>query len=695
MRKKSIKKIPIGMIVLGVFVIGIIIYKLSSSYSLLENGERVKPNSELTYYIDVIYDGKDEDVITSNDSTTAKVYSDYIYVEDKLPEGLTFVRFITADDGTVGAKRRNSEASCPGHVVGDAAGLHYDSVTNTVSFKVKSLQAGCKLTVGVVTKTPELGDAKRKDFYNTASARENELSLFSNTVHVFMGKEDMDKYEVEYQYSGTVPENAPDLPITNNYISGATVGVASNVNLSGYTFSGWSTTDVEVNNGIFTMPEGKVTFTGSFTENPKYNVSYQINGEAPVGYVAPDTKSYNVGDDVIIDSLVTGELVNGYRFLGWTIDKNIDISDGIFVMPSSNVKLTGSFEKVTYTVSYEFQGNVLPPNAASLLPDTAEYSGGEIVTLADNPEVDGYNFLGWYANDTFEMPERNLTIYGEWERRAGEFVPSIESTVVNQKDYYKESDNIDIKVTITNNNDFPLEDVIITNDGKIIEFTENSNCDIKSNDYVVINTIPANSSVDLYAKVPAGDAELQDYNYNFELVGAITDNNYSLDTSREYKSSVQFRVANIKLNVKGVNPRHEDLAGVKYGLYNDANCTSLVSEGVMFDIKPNNTYYVKEITGPSDNQFEKYNDIIKIVVNEEGRIENAEYVEGVKTIEVIHHKKEETVIDKVEDTIYNVVNNPYTKTEGFKKTKNVGIYFLLISIISALGIIGLKFRKNQ
>ena len=695
MRKKSIKKIPIGMIVLGVLVIGIIIYKLSSSYSLLENGERVKPNSELTYYIDVIYDGKDEDVITSNDSTTAKVYSDYIYVEDKLPEGLTFVRFITADDGTVGAKIRNSEASCPGHVVGDAAGLHYDSVTNTVSFKVKSLQAGCKLTVGVVTKTPELGEAKRKDFYNTASARENELSLFSNTVHVFMGKEDMDKYEVEYQYSGTVPENAPDLPITSNYISGATVGVASDVNLSGYTFSGWSTTDVEVNNGLFTMPEGKVTFTGSFTENPKYNVSYQINGEAPVGYVAPDTKSYNVGDDVIIDSLVTGELVNGYRFLGWTIDKNIDISDGIFVMPSSNVKLTGSFEKVTYTVSYEFQGNVLPPNAASLLPDTAEYSGGEIVTLADNPEVDGYNFLGWYANDTFEMPERNLTIYGEWERRAGEFVPSIESTVVNQKDYYKESDNIDIKVTITNNNDFPLEDVIITNDGKIIEFTENSNYDIKSNDYVVINTIPANSSVDLYAKVPAGDAELQDYNYNFELVGAITDNNYSLDTSREYKSSVQFRVANIKLNVKGVNPRHEDLAGVKYGLYNDANCTSLVSEGVMFDVEPSKTYYLKELSGPSDNQFEKYNDIIKIVVNEEGRIENAEYVAGVNTIEVIHHKKEETVIDKVEDTIYNVVNNPYTKTEGFKKTKNVGIYFLLISIISALGIIGLKFRKNQ
>ena len=56
----------------------------------MENDVKVEEDSELTYYIDVIYDGKDGEATTSSDTATAQVYSDYIYVEDKIPDGLTF-----------------------------------------------------------------------------------------------------------------------------------------------------------------------------------------------------------------------------------------------------------------------------------------------------------------------------------------------------------------------------------------------------------------------------------------------------------------------------------------------------------------------------------------------------------------------------------------------------------------------------
>ena len=54
------------------------------------------------------------------------------------------------------------------------------------------------------------------------------------------------------------------------YASGSNVSVLGDVNLLGYDFSGWDSSDVEVNNGIFTMPDKDVTFKGSFSKKNKY-----------------------------------------------------------------------------------------------------------------------------------------------------------------------------------------------------------------------------------------------------------------------------------------------------------------------------------------------------------------------------------------------------------------------------------------
>ena len=199
-------------------------------------------------------------------------------------------------------------------------GLHYNSSTRTVSFRVKNLQAGCKITVGIRTMTPSLGDKMRMDFYNTAYGREGSMSVKSNTVHVFMGRESVTSYNVSYQYTGTVPEGAPEVPPTSSYVSGSTVGVSQDVHVDGYVFSGWSTSDVTVTNKSFTMPSKNVTFRGSFRKDtsPTYEVSYTIDGDVPEGYLPPIDKNYVSGADVKLDSLKVGDIINGYRFLGWT-----------------------------------------------------------------------------------------------------------------------------------------------------------------------------------------------------------------------------------------------------------------------------------------------------------------------------------------------------------------------------------------
>ncbi len=96
--------------------------------------------------------------VSSTTTTVSDINSGYLYVEDKLPEGLIFSGFVTTEDGSIGAVRRGSADSCPGSVVDDTKeestdtgvwnedhteytyhGLHYDATTRTVRFRRKKI----------------------------------------------------------------------------------------------------------------------------------------------------------------------------------------------------------------------------------------------------------------------------------------------------------------------------------------------------------------------------------------------------------------------------------------------------------------------------------------------------------------------------------------------------------------------------
>ncbi len=542
----KINKKQLFIIIIPALVV--VLHLVGKSFAdTLENDVKVAGNSELTYYLKISYDGVDASGVSSSDSVKANVRSGKIYVEDTIPEGLTFDSFITTSSGTIGAVKRDDKSSCLGKVVDDGTsiseydyhGLHYDPDTRKVSFVVKNLQAGCELTVGIKTITPPTVQSvapglSRIDFYNQGVAKENTLVDLSNITHAYMGSDNVDKYKVRYEYDGDVPNNAPSLTEVSEYVAGSTVSLKDDINIDGYIFSGWESEDVTINNRTFTMPEEDVVIKGSFMAAPSYTVSYTITGDLPEGYVLPLDKDYYQDETVYLDSLKEGDIVNGYKFLGWRSEEVLISSENDFIMPERNIVIIGSFEPMRYKVSYEFYNTALPENYEQLLPEDEYHLSGETVSLPNIISPSGYEFLGWYKQDNFNMPEEDIIIYGEFKEVYGTFTPTITSEIINSKDYYKSGDTIKYETTITNTADFEIKDVYVKTSKS--RYEPNDNYNIETDNIAKIDSLLPGESIVLYSEYLISDSDINKIINTSTITGATADNHYEL-TGDELEAS--------------------------------------------------------------------------------------------------------------------------------------------------------------
>lgn len=634
---KEINKKYIKMTIVFAFAIIILLITLfikNSLSELLENNTEINTSEELTYYLNVKYDGVDVSGNISTDSLTANIKSDVIEVEDKLPYGLTFKDFIIPNNAVL---RSDLQTPCTGSIVGNtnssswdnnhkiytSHGITYNKNTNTVSFKVKNLEAGCVLTVGIKTTTPDTIDdsetthvENRRDFYNFASLKENEILKNSNNTHLYMGKNNITKYNVIYRYDS---QNSLPIPPTNSYIAGSKVLVANDIKLDGYTFNGWTTNDVEVNDNSFIMPNKDVTFTGSFTKNSSYKVTYNIiSDDKPINYIVPIEKEYLKGETVKIDSLEIGTIIDGYRFLGW--NSSVELNDiNSFIMPNDDVMITGSFEKATYKLEYKFYNNVLPPNSDNLLPLTKYYHANDEVTLDYLEDIpDGYEFLGWYSENKFNMPDENVTIYGEWKRILGSFSPNIELEINSQKTSFRPNDIVDYQITIENNENFPLRNIIIKSSNNL-NFINNENYEIIDNNIVKINTLNANNNIIIYAKYKVKTTDHNTVTNKVELLGATADNNYQLlDKSYETTNTISidptitlceevsgFSANNIfQFYLSSENENYDTWISL-----NNGSCKTLYIKAGKYKIKQISLqeYELKEVKGDLDSDNKLFN----------------------------------------------------------------------------------------
>ena len=164
---------------------------------------------------------------------------------------------------------------------------------------------------------------------------------------------------------------------TVSYDYGSSITPESEPTKEGYTFSGWSYIPS-------TMPAENVTVTGSFTVNT-YKLTYMVDGEV--------YKTFEVkyGTPITPEAEPTKE---GQTFSGWSeIPKT---------MPATDVVVTGTFTKVSYTLTYMVDGKVYK---------AINYNTGETITRESEPEKEGYTFSGWSWIPS-KMPDEDVTITG-------------------------------------------------------------------------------------------------------------------------------------------------------------------------------------------------------------------------------------------------------------------------------------------
>lgn len=256
------------------------------------------------------------------------------------------------------------------------------------------------------------------------------------------------RYNVTYEYTGTVPTGAPELPKEASYKAGDPVEVAAAPTLNGYTFSGWSTTDANITNGSFTMPSNKVTLTGSWAlrSDLSYTVHYYWNGTNDK--VAEDkTVEGKTFNETVTETPVP---VNGYTPVS-ADSKTITIGTGtneITFYYYKNVTLTAEDRIVTY-------------NGQEQTVNT----GYDVVVKADNGKdfkLSGVDFKGVHASGTGkEVGKYDIDFVGE----------TVGKTDTTAK--YIVANTVKGTLTIT-----PIDTVVVTikgnTDSKVYNGTEQS-----------------------------------------------------------------------------------------------------------------------------------------------------------------------------------------------------------------------------
>lgn len=471
MKNNSLLKFSVAFVLLFLAFYDIDIIKADVAY----NNTSVSENSSLDYYLTIHATINGYYMKNSNNVYLfePKLIDDYIYVEDKLPDGLEFLGFSPSKDGTIGAVNDTSvDDVCAGYVIDDTNdpstltgrwnaghteytyhGLHYNAETRIVSFRIADLEKGCHINVGIKTRTPSLGSGQtRIDFNNYASAIFSKIMIFSNLTNRYIGDSNATLYTVNFAYN-LDPEELVFLqyPPSLSYAEGETVSLPNDLFYIGHHFDGWTSDDVTITNGQFVMPNHGVTLMASFSSIQGHNVSYRIEGTIPDGYVVPSTKMFYPDVTVKIDSLVAGDVINGYEFQGWETNDYTVGDSKRFVMPNNDVELVGRFVQKKYTINYNFIKNVLPSNADSLLPSSEEYAEGEVVRLPSFSQQGNYVFAGWDYKDGFKMPARDITVNGYWQEYKGIYDPDLSVEIINPKTYYRPGDIIHFNIHIKNN----------------------------------------------------------------------------------------------------------------------------------------------------------------------------------------------------------------------------------------------------
>ena len=158
------------------------------------------------------------------------------------------------------------------------------------------------------------------------------------------------QHQVKYEITGAVPDGVV-LPTEGNYKYKALVNVEAPLSVPGYTFTGWTTEDVQVNNNKFMMPDKDVVLKGSFTENAEVRISYRPDA-AEHGSVSLDGEAVKPVTGIPVGSTAVAK--DGWAFKHWTKDGEIVSWDKTLskAVIDINSKVNGLYEASEYVAVF-------------------------------------------------------------------------------------------------------------------------------------------------------------------------------------------------------------------------------------------------------------------------------------------------------------------------------------------------------
>ena len=200
-------------------------------------------------------------------------------------------------------------------------------------------------------------------------------------------------YAITYDLAGGTVATAN--PATYNVESAAFT--LTNPTREGYTFAGWTGTDLTAATTTVTVAEGSIgdrNYVATWTP-VTYNVTYDLAG----GAVATDNPAtYNIESAAFT---LTNPTRNGYTFAGWTGTDLEAATTTVTVAQGSmgNRSYTATWTPVTYTITYDLAGGtVSTANPTSYNIETAAFT-------LNNPTREHYLFAGWTGTDLTSATE--------------------------------------------------------------------------------------------------------------------------------------------------------------------------------------------------------------------------------------------------------------------------------------------------
>jgi uncharacterized repeat protein (TIGR02543 family) len=161
---------------------------------------------------------------------------------------------------------------------------------------------------------------------------------------------------------------------------------------AGYNFEGWFDDDGNELTGIVPGMSGDLDITAYWMIRSYNLITIAYTGQTPSVPV-----SYEFGEEISI----TEPTRRGYDFDGWEESNGTNWASGDS-MPGKNLTLTGQWNIVTYTISYDL-------NSGSGYGNPTTFTVLQSLTLNSNPTRTGWTFAGWDSNGD-DTPEHTTAI---------------------------------------------------------------------------------------------------------------------------------------------------------------------------------------------------------------------------------------------------------------------------------------------